>query len=25
MLDLTAQIRRDVEATRLHFLRNPLP
>ncbi len=25
MLDLTAQIRRDVEATRLHFLRHPLP
>lgn len=25
MLDLTAQIRLDVEATRLHFLRNPLP
>ena len=25
MLDLTAQIRRDVEATRLHFLGNPLP
>ena len=24
MLDLTAQIRRDVEATRLHFLGNPL-
>ena len=25
MLDLTAQIRRDVEATRLYFLGNPLP
>jgi riboflavin kinase/FMN adenylyltransferase len=25
MLDLTAQIGRDVEATRLYFLRNPLP
>jgi len=25
MLDLTAQIKRDVEATRLYFLKNPLP
>lgn len=25
MLDLTAQIRRDVDATRLYFLENPLP
>jgi len=24
MLELTAQIRRDVEATRLHFERNPV-
>ncbi|HQR46041.1 MAG TPA: bifunctional riboflavin kinase/FAD synthetase [Thermoanaerobaculia bacterium] len=25
MLELTAQIRKDVEQTRLHFLRNPIP